>query len=49
MEREAPQALARLRRLLLELHALLPGTLLPGPQDAIEDVVAPGFRGRAAR
>jgi len=46
MERDALRALVRLRRLLLEVHALPPGTLPPELEDAIEDVVAPGFRER---
>jgi hypothetical protein len=47
MDRETLRALARCRRLLLcELHALPPGTLPPELEDAIEDVIAPGFRER---
>ena len=44
MDRPTLRTLARFRRLALELHALPPGTLPPDLEDAIADVVAPGFR-----
>ena len=46
MDRQTLRALARFRRALYELHALPPGSLPDELKDAIEDVVAPGFRER---
>ena len=46
MERETLRAHAHCRRLLLDLLALPPGTLPPEVDDAIEDLIAPGFRER---
>ncbi len=42
----AVRTLARCRRLLLELHALPPGTLPDEVDDAIEDLLMPGYRER---
>ena len=46
MDRQTLRALARFRRALHELHALPPGSLPDEVEDAIEDVIAPGFRER---
>jgi hypothetical protein len=48
MERKLLHALARYRRVLLEIHGLPPGTLPPHLDEAVEDLVAPGFRDRLA-
>jgi hypothetical protein len=46
MARATLRAVARLRRALLELHALPPGSLPDEWENLIADVVAPGFRER---
>jgi hypothetical protein len=46
MNRQTLRPLARLRRALYELHALPPGSLPDELEDAIEDLVTPGFRER---
>jgi hypothetical protein len=46
MDRATLRTLAHFRRFALELHALPPGALPPEFEDAIADVVAPGFRER---
>ncbi len=42
----ALRTLVRCRRLLLEVHVLPPGTLPPELDDAIEDLLMPGYRER---
>jgi hypothetical protein len=42
----ALRTLVRCRRLLLELHALPPGTLPDEIDDAVEDLLMPGYRER---
>jgi hypothetical protein len=46
MDRPLLRTLARCRRLLLEVHALPAGTVPPELDDAIEDLLMPGFRER---
>jgi hypothetical protein len=44
MDRKLLRILVRCRRLLLELHALPPGTLPEEIEDEIEDLLMPGYR-----
>jgi hypothetical protein len=46
MDRPLLRTLARCRRLLLEAYALPAGTLPSELDDAIEDLLMPGFRER---
>ena len=46
IDRPLLRTLARCRRLFLEVHALPAGTLPPELDDAIEDLLMPGFRER---
>jgi hypothetical protein len=46
MDRPLLRQLARCRRLLLSIYSLPEGTLSPGLDDAIEDLLMPGYRER---
>jgi hypothetical protein len=46
MNRDTLRLLALLRRVLCERHALLPGTLPPAIDEAVEELLMPGYRER---
>jgi hypothetical protein len=46
MDRKLLRTLARCRRLLFAIYALPEGTLPPELDDAIEDLLMPGYRER---
>jgi hypothetical protein len=46
MDRNLLRTLARWRRILFEIYALPEGTLPPELEDAVEDLLMPGYRER---
>ena len=46
MDRKLLRTLVRCRRVLCEIHALPEGTLPPELDDAVEDLLMPGYRER---